>query len=141
MQSHKINLKLDNVSNNKEQNSTFLLTINSNASVLSQKDPKAIEFKENILNILDNIIDYIITNEGYDIDNSMIINIDSHTEIGTKNHRIHNHSVINIQHNSNIKIDTKAITKDYGYYVNVKYVKHSNDLTRMLNYLRKQINT
>jgi hypothetical protein len=123
----------------KLKQSTFLLTINSNQVVTSMKDPFVRTFKQQIHTILSNIPEYIAVNSGFIPDPEMIINIRPVFEIGEKQKRLHVHVVIDIKHNSNIKIDTGKITEQSGYYCNSTYIRGHVDLQRALRYIKKHM--
>ena len=130
MSSHRIQLSTSD--DDKLKQSTFLLTINSNQVVSSIKDPFVKTFKQQIHTILNNIPDYIAVNRGFVPDPEMIINIRAEFEIGEKQQRLHTHCVIDIKHNSNIRIDTSKITEQTGYYCNSTYIRGHSDLQRAL---------
>lgn len=137
---HTVTVNIDNESKApvKQQISTFLLTLSDNVSVISMNDHVVVGFKERLRNLLNNITEYITVRHGHQPDNSMIIDIESHTEIGTKQHRLHNHTFIQVQHNSNIQLNADKIRHDLDFkHVNIKYVKNSN--MRLLDYIRKNL--
>jgi hypothetical protein len=106
--------------------------------VASAKDPYVKQFKQEVLEFLRGITDYIAVNPGAIPDSEMKIQIKPAFEIGEKQKRVHAHISILIEHNSNIKLDVQKITADTGWYVNSRYVRGSRDLDRILEYLRKQ---
>lgn len=122
----------------KVHHSQFLLTINSNYAVSSPKDPFIKEWKNKVLELLQNLPDYVITNQGAIPDNQMIINIKPFFEIGEKQKRLHAHIDVTIDHNSNIKINSNKVAEDLQAYVNCQYVRGSRDREKILAYLRKQ---
>ena len=138
MSKHVISLDIDNNSD-KVKTSLFLLTINSNKAVMDKKEPFIKEFKAKIKDILENIPNYIKTVNHAVPDPNMIINIKTFVEIGKKQHRLHCHCIVEVKHNSLIQLDSQKITKDSGYYVNVQFMKSSNDLNKILSYIRKSI--
>ena len=136
-QSKKHTVKIED--DGKLHHSQYLLTINSNNAVTSYNDPYVKTFKNKVMSFLKDIPNYVVVNPGAYPDDNMIFEIKPYIEIGENQHRVHAHLSILIQHNSNIKLDTQKISNDLdGYYVNVKYVKGSKDIDRILAYLRKQ---
>jgi hypothetical protein len=133
---HTVIVKEDN-DDEKLHHSAYLLTINTNKSVDSMNNPFVTDFKTQIKNILRNFPDYIVTNPGHQPDDSMIVRVKPFFEIGSKYHRLHCHVDTIIEHNSNIRIDVAKLSDSFGYKIDVKFVKGSNDRDRILRYLRK----
>lgn len=138
MSTHTISVKIDDDDNEKIKTSMFLLTINSNKVVNSKKDPFVASFRKQIKELLQKLPDYIVVNANAVQDDNMVINVKSFVEIGKKQHRLHSHSIIEVKHNSNIRLDREKITAALGgYYVNVTFMRSSNDINRMLDYIKK----
>lgn len=122
----------------KEKESTFLLTINSNQIVPSLNHPLALQFKEDVTNMVSNLPEFISVREGFLADLSMDITVKPAFEIGSHQHRLHSHIVINIKHNSNIQLNVKKISKALGgMYVNATFIRGNRDLKRALDYIHK----
>ena len=138
-QQHNIKLNIDD-NDDKLHNSTFLLSISSNQAVTSMKDPFVPIFKNQIANVLRNLPDYVKVVGNAIPDPEMEITIKSAFEIGEKYHRLHSHSIVSINHDSRIQLDREKFDAKFEnlYHVDFHFVKSSNDMNRMLRYLRKQ---
>lgn len=124
----------------KLEESYFFLTINSNKVVQSMDDPYVKEFKNEMKTLLTKLFDYIKVNYDRTPDDSMIIVVEHHFEIGAKQHRLHMHSGILVRHDSNIHIDYDKIRDRFpGFHVHGHYVKAWQRIKSIVDYLRKSL--
>jgi hypothetical protein len=138
MESHNLSVYFDEDEPNEKLNhSIFLVSINSN-KVMTKTSTEGKRFRTEVSQVLNNISDYIAQTQGYN-DPEMMIRVKAFTEQGTKQHRLHIHAIIDISHNSHIRIDTDKISRKLGgMYVNSRYIKGSGDIERVMKYIRKQ---
>lgn len=144
MRAHNLVVNYDDFNDNdKLHHSTFFVTINSNR-VWDKTSKEGRAYMRLVGDVLNNFGNYITHRQGFD-DNQMNINIKAATEIGGKFHRLHTHVVVQVDHNSNVSVNWKAIVQFFedhgisGVLVQSKYIKGSGDLDKMLRYIRKQM--
>ena len=136
---HRVEVRQEDADDEKLATSQYLLTLNSNRVVVSMQDPYVAKFRRQVNQILENLPEYIVPNPGYEPDTEMIVTATPFLEIGGKQHRLHCHAHVVIKHNSNIRLDCGAISAElHGAYCNARHIKGSNELQKVLRYLRKQ---
>ena len=136
---HRVEVRQEDADDEKLKSSRWLMTINSNVVTPSMKDPYVRKFKRQINRILEDIPQYIVPNKGFPPDPAMIVTCKPYLEIGPAQKRLHAHISVHVQHDSNVRIDCRAISEALGgMYVNVHHVKAENELRRILDYIRKQ---
>jgi len=139
----KLTIYDDNESGNhsKVNKSVFMLTINTNRM---PSDDLRVDLERNTSILLNNIERFIKTNDGFEPDDEMVINVyKGKQEVGINRGRVHCHCVVEIFHDSNISVDGSALALAGrlmgGYKILNKHVFGNDGIKRAIDYSRKNL--
>lgn len=121
--------------------SRYILTINSQQTLEKLGDQGKKQFAFRCMNLLQQFPNLIVFTPGYPSNlDDLDFDFNYAFESGDAMHRWHLHSVIEIKHNSHIKIDFDLLNetmKQYGYHVNCRFAKNVQTSENMRKYVRK----